>query len=157
MLVRECIDIVDNLKPNQYGVEEKARWLSFLDMIIINDVLKTHEDYDEKYDLFEGYALDNLGIKLIVDAPYDQMYLEFLKMKIDEENGETARYNNTATMFNSYLSMYKKWYNKNHMPLQVDKVYEKPVKPVPEHELPEEEEPETETDTETVLPEDEII
>ena len=118
MLIRECIDIVDGLKPNQYGVEEKTRWLSFLDMMIINDVLKTHEDYDEKYDLFEGYTTENLGIKLIVDEPYDQMYLEFLKMKIDEENGETARYNNTSTMFNSYLTMFKKWYNKNHLPLQ---------------------------------------
>ena len=125
MLIRECIDIVDGMKPNQYGVEDKVRWLSFLDRIIINDVLKTHEDYDEKYDLFEGYSTNNLGIRMIAEAPYDQMYIEFLKMKIDEENGETARYNNTATMFNSYFSTYRKWYNKNHMPLQIDKVYTK--------------------------------
>lgn len=118
MTVKECIDIVDGTKPNQYGAEDKTRWLSFLDRIIIEEVLKTHEDYDEKYDLFEGYSCNNMGVKLIVDAPYDQMYLEFLKMKIDEENGETARYNNTATMFNSYMTMYKKWYNKNHLPLQ---------------------------------------
>jgi hypothetical protein len=141
MLVRECIDIVDGMKPNQYGVEEKTRWLSFLDMIIINDVLKTHEDYDEKYDLFEGYFTGNLGVRLIVEAPYDQMYVEFLKMKIDEENGETARYNNTSTMFNSYLTMFKKWYNKHHMPLQVGKVYQKDVPEVStEEEVPEEDE-----------------
>lgn len=118
MTVKECIDIVDGMKPNQYGVEDKTRWLSFLDRTIIEDVLKTHEDYDEKYDEFDGYLPDRLGAKLIADAPYDQMYLEFLKMKIDEENGETARYNNTSTMFNSYLTMFKKWYNKNHRPLQ---------------------------------------
>jgi uncharacterized protein YfbU (UPF0304 family) len=123
MLVRECIDIVDGLKPNQYGVEDKVRWLSFLDRIIIIDVLQTHEDYDEKYDLFEGYSTDNLGMKLIADAPFDQMYIEFLKMKIDEENGETARYNNSSAMFNSYMSMYRKWYNKKHVPLQADKIY----------------------------------
>ena len=123
MLVRECIDIVDGLKPNQYGIEDKVRWLSFLDRLIINEVLKTHEDYNEKYDLFEGYQTGNLGAKLIVEAPYDQMYIDFLKMKIDEENGETARYNNSASMFNTYFGMYRKWYNRNHVPLQADAVY----------------------------------
>ena len=118
MTIKECIDIVDSLKPNQYSIEDKVRWLSFIDRIIINDVLKTHEDYDEKYDLFDGYSADKLGAKLIVPAPYDQLYTEFIKMKIDEENGETARYNNTATMFNSYLTVFKKWYNKHHLPLQ---------------------------------------
>lgn len=140
MLIRECIDIVDGMKPNQYGVEDKVRWLSFLDRIIINDVLKTHEGYDEKFDLFEGYSTGNLGVRLIVNPPYDQMYIEYLKMKIDEENGETAKYNNSATMFNTYLSMFRKWYNKNNMPLQYDKVYEKPVE---QEEQPEAEEPET--------------
>ena len=120
MTVKECIDIVDGNKPNQYGIEDKVRWLSFLDKLIITEVLQTHEDYDEKYDLFTGYSCDRLGAKLIAEAPYDQMYIDYLKMKIDEENGETARYNNSATMFNNYFSMYKKWYNRNHMPVQAD-------------------------------------
>ena len=119
MTIKECIDIVDSMKPNQYGVYEKTRWLSFLDRIIINDVLKTHEGYDfRRFENFLGYSPDKLGEELIVTAPYDQMYIEYLKMKIDEENGETARYNNTATMFNSYLALFRKWYNKTHMPLQ---------------------------------------
>jgi uncharacterized protein YfbU (UPF0304 family) len=127
MTIKECIDIVDNMKPNQYEVEDKVRWLSFLDRIVIIDVLQTHENYDEKYNLFEGYSNDNLSAKLIVDAPFDQMYIEFLKMKIDEANGETARYNNSATMFNSYMSMFRKWYNKKNVPLQLDKIYESTV------------------------------
>lgn len=118
MTIKECIDLVDNVKPNQYGIEDKVNWLSYLDGIIINDVLKTHEGYENKYDEFDGYSADRLGQKLIADKPYDAMYMAYLKMKIDEENGETARYNNSATMFNSYLTEYKKHYNKTHMPLQ---------------------------------------
>ena len=53
MTIKECIDIVDSNKPNTYSIEDKVRWLSFIDEIIINDVLKTHEGYDGRYDLFE--------------------------------------------------------------------------------------------------------
>ena len=117
MTIKECIDAVDNLKPNQYGIEDKVSWLSFLDMTIINDVLRTHEGYDGRYDDFTGYSPDNLTVGLVVPSPYDRVYTAYLKMKIDEENGETARYNNSMTLYNSYLTEYKKWYNSNHMPL----------------------------------------
>ena len=118
MTLQEVVDIVDAVKPNQYGIEEKARWLSFLDTIIINEVIKTHEGYEGQYEGFKGYSPDETSVHLIVKAPYDVMYEAYLKMKIDEENGETARYNNSATMFNSYMDAYKKYYNKHHIPLQ---------------------------------------
>ena len=117
MTIKECIYLVDNVKPNQYSIEDKVVWLSFLDGIIINDVLKTHEGYNGEYDEFDGYSPDKLGTKLIVGFPYDNLYTAYLKMKIDEANSETARYNNSATMFNSYFGIYKKYYNKTHMPL----------------------------------------
>lgn len=119
MTIKECIDRVDNLKPNQYSIEDKVEWLTFLDMKIVNDVLKTHEGYDGKYDDFTGYSPDNLGAPLIVPMPYDRLYTSYICMKIDEHNGETARYNNSASMYNSYLMEYKKWWNKNHMPISV--------------------------------------
>ena len=122
MTIKECIDLVDNVKPNQYSIEDKVQWLSFLDGIIINDVIKTHEGYQNEYEEFDGYSADRLGEKLIVDSPYDSLYVAYLKMKIDEENGETARYNNSSTMFNSYMTAYKKHYNKIHMPLQMNRM-----------------------------------
>ena len=45
MTIKECIDLVDNVKPNQYSIEDKVSWLSYIDGIIINEVLKTHEGY----------------------------------------------------------------------------------------------------------------
>lgn len=131
MTIKECIDIVDNIKPNQYTVSDKVRWLSFHDMGIINDVLKTHEGYDKRYDLFDGYTEDKLSVALIVPSPYDRLYPEYLKMKIDGENGETAKYNNSAALYNSYLMDYRKYYNKTHMPLDATRRgyrYEAPKK-----------------------------
>lgn len=117
MTIKECIDLVDNANPNQYTTREKVMWLSFLDGTIINDVLKTHEGYDGRYDLFEGYSEDKLTTELIVPSPYDRLYPQYLKMKIDGENGEIVRYNNSAALYNTYLSEFKKWYNKTHMPI----------------------------------------
>ena len=119
MTIKDCIDIVDNVKPNQYTIKEKVMWLSFIEAIIINEVLKTHEGYDGRYDMFEGYSEDKISQKLIVSAPYDRLYTQYLKMKIDEENGETTRYNNSAALYNNYMAEYKKYYNKTHMPLDV--------------------------------------
>ncbi len=117
MTIKECIDIVDNIKPNQYTIKDKVMWLSFIEEIIINEVLKTHEGYDGRYDNFEGYSEDRLSVTLIVPSPYDRLYTAYLKMKIDEENGETARYNNSAAMYNTYMLEYRKHYNKTHMPI----------------------------------------
>lgn len=117
MTIKDCIDIVDNIKPNQYTVKDKVMWLSFIDEIIINEVLKTHEGYDGRYDNFEGYTEEKLNVPLIVPSPYDRLYTAYLKMKIDGENGETARYNNSAALYNTYMLEYRKHYNKTHMPI----------------------------------------
>ena len=117
MTIKDCIDIVDNIKPNQYTIKDKVMWLSFIEAIIINEVLKTHEGYDGRYDDFEGYTEDKLSVTLIVPSPYDRLYTAYLKMKIDQENGETARYNNSAVLYNSYMQEYRKHYNKTHMPI----------------------------------------
>lgn len=119
MTIKECIDIVDSSKPNQYTIKDKVIWLSFVEGIIIDEVLKTHEGYDGRYDLFNGYTEDNLTITLIVPSPYDRLYTAYLKMKIDQENGETARYNNSMMMYNSYMLEWRKHYNKTHMPIDV--------------------------------------
>lgn len=117
MTIKDCIDLVDSLKPNQYSIREKVMWLSFIEEIIINEVLKTHEGYDGRYDNFEGYTEDKLSVTLIVRSPHDRLYPQFLKMKIDESNGEIARYNNSAALYNTYMSEFRKYYNKTHMPI----------------------------------------
>jgi hypothetical protein len=40
-------------------------------------------------------------------------------MQIDRLNGETAKYNNSASLYNTYLLEYKRYYNKTHMPLDI--------------------------------------
>ena len=129
MTIKDCIDIVDNIKPNQYTIKDKVMWLSFIEEIIINEVLKTHEGYDGRYDLFEGYTEDKLSVTLIVPSPYDRLYTAYLKMKIDQENGEIARYNNSMVLYDTYMLEFRKHYNKTHMPL--DATSKRNVMPLP--------------------------
>ncbi|MEE0899238.1 MAG: hypothetical protein U0L88_16645, partial [Acutalibacteraceae bacterium] len=67
------------------------------------------------------YTEDKLSVPLIVASPYDRLYPAYLKMKIDGENGETPRYNNSVAEFNAYLMEFRRYYNKTHLPLSNSK------------------------------------
>lgn len=119
MTIRECIDNIDANKPNQYTDADKITWLSQLDYSILNDIILTHKFnfFDKVIAPFRPYRADDMDKELIAPFPYDVLYPAYLSMKIDELNQETARYNNSATMFNAYYEDYAKHINKTHEPL----------------------------------------
>lgn len=116
MTLQEAIDKIDGLKPNQYTPEDKIGWLSQLDMQIFRDIVLTHE-HRRDLKMFMGYTSEDLEHSLIVNEPYTELYIAYLGMKIDEYNNETQRYNNSATMFNSYLENYAKHINTIKRPI----------------------------------------
>ena len=142
MTIQECIDRADNLYPNQYSEENKVDWLSRLDYRIFTDVILTHEpimppppeeiraestanplDIDTDKPLpphppeFEPYKVTNMTKELLVPFPFDELYIVYLQMKIDEANKETAQYNTNATFFNHYYDEFAKDYNRKHLPI----------------------------------------
>lgn len=114
MKVREAIDRVDGLKHNTYTYGEKVEWLSELDGIIKNQIIDTHESDDEVF--FYGYTEDNMETELLVEAPYDVLYIRWLEAQIDYYNGEIARYNNSMMMYQTAYDTYERYYNRTHMP-----------------------------------------
>jgi len=113
MTLREAIDRADALCPNGYEEHEKRAWLSALDGQIYEEVIITHAgagDWNPYTDLTPETT------RLLAAAPYDDLYIPYLETKIDYYNGETARYNNAAAVFNTRLSEYKSWYNRTHTP-----------------------------------------
>lgn len=118
MTIEQAIAKVDALKPNQYDNEMKVDWLSYLDGIIFETSIKTHERGNEGYpESFMPYTSDNMTTELLVKFPYDELYPAYLSMKIDEANNETTRYNNSAAMFNGLMEDFKAAYNRDHMPI----------------------------------------
>ena len=115
MTIMEAINRIDAIKPNSYDQSEKIRWLSTLDGIIKTKILDTHEGSGVAE--FNGYTEEtNLATKLLVPAPYDDIYLYWLESKIDYWSGEMGRYNNSIEMYNTAYSEFERYYNRTHMP-----------------------------------------
>ena len=117
MTIIEAFNWIDTLKPNSYTQQEKIKWLSTLDGIIKNEIIDTHKGGENIS--FNGYNENTLlTTELLVPAPYDEVYLYWLESKIDYYTGETQKYNNSISMFNTAYSNYEKIYTRDHMPIR---------------------------------------
>jgi hypothetical protein len=115
MTIIDAIHMLDKLKPNTYSQVDKIRWLSELDGIIKTEIIDTHEGSEKV--VFNGYDENSsLEIKLIVSAPYDDIYIKWLESKIDYTNAEYSKYNNSLTAFKDAYSTFERYYNRHNMP-----------------------------------------
>ena len=116
MTVAEAISIVDKLRPNQYQDTFKIKWLSKLDGLIFKEVFMTHAD--SPIESFEGYDENSQNTELLVPYPYDEdIYNYFLQANMDKENGETAKYNQSITLYNNAFLAFQNYYNRTHLPI----------------------------------------
>lgn len=118
MTIKEAITITDGFQPNQYTSEAKIRWLDALDGQIWQEVILTHEDAPESG--FSGYLDDiDQDTALLVPEPYAaDVYIPFLQARIDRENREIVKWNQSVVLFNSGYSTFCAWYNRNHRPIR---------------------------------------
>lgn len=116
MTIMEILYRIDEVKPNSYSQSEKIKWLSSLDGVIKNEIIDTHEGGEDV--VFSPYNEDtDLSTKLLVSAPYDDIYIRWLEAQIDYANGEYGKYNNSIAMYNTAYTAYANYYNRTHMPL----------------------------------------
>ena len=111
MTTREAIDICDRMRPNDFSYAEKEMWVRELEARIEEEVILTHEKGEEAVKMHEEDGI------LYAVSPHDSMYLSFLLANIDRANGESARYNESAAVFNAQYTAYAAWYNRTHMPI----------------------------------------
>lgn len=113
MTIREILDTVDRLKPNQYSTEDKIDWLSVLDGLIYIEVFATHED--SPVDVFTGYEVSDQDESLLVPEPYAyDIYLYYLEARIDQENNEIVKYNQTISLYNAAYLRFLDYWNRGH-------------------------------------------
>lgn len=115
MKIIEAITQIDNLKHNTYSQNDKVQWLSRLDSNVKRLVIDTHEGGEEVR--FSGYTAEtDPNTVLLVEEPFDEVYLRYLEMQIDYANGEIEKYNNSAMLYNEAWLAFQNYYNRTHMP-----------------------------------------
>lgn len=115
MTIIDAINRIDKLVPNTFEEREKIFFLSTLDATVKEAVIDRHEGFEEV--VFEGYGEDtDTDTVLLVPAPYDEIYLFWLEMKICYYNQDMDQYNNATVMFNKVYDKYCKFYNRTRKP-----------------------------------------
>lgn len=115
MTIAQQIALTNKTIPNTYPSEIKIAWLSTLDHMIYNELIKAHEG--EESIVYNGYdESTSEDTELLAKEPYSEIYGYWLEAKIHYYNGESERYANAITMFNSVYSEFAKRYVKEHRP-----------------------------------------
>ena len=116
MTIIEAINQVDGIKFNTYSQEDKVRWLSSLDAKITAVLEGAYPSpmwvsapYDPNTDMER---------ELLLESPWDEMYIRWMEAMIDYNNGETDSYNRSITLFNNLYQNFCDWYIRRNMPAQ---------------------------------------
>ena len=113
MTILDAIRQVDSLRHNTFTQEEKVQWLARVDGMIYKDVLSTHEGCPDFQPYTEDTPLDQV---LLVEAPYEELYLHWLQTFMDFYE-DVSHFNQSLQMFTAAYDGYKDWYNRTHRPL----------------------------------------
>ena len=117
MKILEAIRGLDELQPNSFSSEEKVKWLEQLDRELWREVICTHEWGD--YIPEPEYTQDtDEETTLLVEPPYDVIYLHWMQSRIDYAVAEFGRFNNSNAAFEADRMAWRMNYNRTHMPKQ---------------------------------------
>ena len=111
LTLQQCIDEVDEIKPNDFSDETKTRWLNEIEGKIQTEVMLI-----AGVDVIQYSYPENKDWELLVEPPYDGLYPAYLAARIDYANGEYEKYQNTMQMFNEFYNDFVRWYASNYAP-----------------------------------------
>lgn len=100
MTLAKVIECFDSERKNSLSYRQKLNWLSQLDMKISSELLEPRGG--EK--LVRYSETTSPETEACAPEEYCEIYGLFLNMKLDYLNGEIARFNNSAALFNATYS-----------------------------------------------------
>lgn len=111
MKVKDILQEVDSLFPNQFQEQDKLRWLERFHDRVWREIVLTHEDVPEREDF-------DREMEIPFPAAYVEAYIRYLEAQVHYHNGETDLQNDAASACNAAYNALRNWYNAQHMPLQ---------------------------------------
>lgn len=114
MTIREAIAMADDIKPNAFETATKLAWLNRLEGTLASEVFLLAPEEVRQL----RYAPGELDAELLVDAPYDDLYVLWLEAQIDRANGEYNKYQNTMQSYNARRGEFVCWFCQTWDPAQ---------------------------------------
>jgi hypothetical protein len=108
MTIQALIDKVQEEKPNSFGTD---RLLGFINEIEADVV---HQIHDEPV----TYTADDMETELKAPAPYDRLYVSYVKAMIDYANEEYASYQNNQMQHVQDFRDYLDWVVRTNQDLE---------------------------------------
>lgn len=110
MTIKDAITAANARRQNQIQDDTMVGWLSSMDMQLVIDFLNKYHGA-EKFG-FRGYSMEDWESELIVPAPWDEIYIHYLCMRIDLENGDNSQYNADGNRFSAEEQKFKQHINR---------------------------------------------
>ena len=98
MTVKEVIETVDALRPNEIAAEDKRKWLYELESRIYEDLYVTHEHEGIEFTDTENITSDGTT-ELFIKAPHDEIYILYLCHKGSANTGVLLCHGNGSDVF----------------------------------------------------------
>lgn len=118
MNVGKLIETVTMLIGQQYDLEMLIGWLNEIEGQVLDQVVNKAHGFDVE---FAPFTEDNMERELAVPDRFQDVYVNYIRAKVDFMNQETERYNNDAAMFDASWKEYASWHIRNCMPKSAPK------------------------------------
>ena len=110
MTIQQALERLDSLQHNTYSDSDKLLWLSRLEARVRQELLGEHAP-------FSGYGADtDRGTVLLLDAPYEELYLLYLQAQIHYHDEEFERCNNAMALFQTLWDSCRNHHNRSCPP-----------------------------------------
>ncbi len=112
MKLRDIVEMATDSGNGQYDADQITAWISEIEGQVVDEVINHAEGYDMEFrDL--DYGKDPERLMLVPDR-FRDVYLSYVRAKVDFLNQETERYNNDVAMFDAAYESYAAWFRREH-------------------------------------------
>lgn len=99
MTIQDLITKVQEEKPNTFGNEKLITFINEVEYSVAEELRKN----------FLPYTADDMTEELLAPAPYDRLYVSYLKAMIDYANEEYASYQLNEEQYNIDFIEFENW------------------------------------------------
>lgn len=118
MTLRRVIDEVRDSGSCCFDDLKITEIVDRVERMAVNEIFMTHEEPPKGAAEYSGYdETTDIDTELLIKAPYDGIYLLYLRMQEDLTAGDVSRYNNSAAVFYDAYCDFACCYNRKKAPV----------------------------------------